>query len=224
MSSPTALDHTLLLQWAFGALVVGLYARDRFENPLPARYTTTFARYWVARVGYVGAMLALYLVLGGAVTDLDLKPLWRLLDLDAIAKDDQSLPGPLLSALVLTALLPHFPYLSKIDESVKLWFQRVGNIPFEVRELSGQMRNADFRLEPPVLARLRPQLQELGIDERDLGAPAQSFRLRWAQASVLHAMVQTWSDSRTYLRYVAERQAARNESPFSSSPSAGRIA
>ncbi len=207
MNSSPALDHNLLLQWAFGALVVGLYARDRFESPLPARYTTTFARYWVARLGYMGSMLALYLVLGGAVTDLDLKPLWQLLDLDSIAKDDKSLPGPLLSALVLTALLPHFPYLSKIDEAVKLWFQRVGNIPYEVRELSGQMRNAGFRIEPAALARLRPLLQELGIDEQGLAAPANSFRLRWAQASALHAMVQAWSDSRTYLRYVSERKA-----------------
>ncbi|MED5621358.1 hypothetical protein [Ideonella sp. BN130291] len=207
MNPTQAIDHTLLLQWLFGAVVVGLYARDRFDSPLAARCTTTFTRYWVARLGYIGSMLAIFLVLGGAVTDLDLKPLWQLLDLDAVAKDSAALPGPLLSALVLTSLLPHFPYLSKIDDSVKLWFQRVGNIPFEVRELSGQMRNAEFRPSPDTLARLRARLEELGIDERLLEAPRGSFRLRWGQAAVLFASVQAWSGSRGYLRYVDSQHA-----------------
>jgi hypothetical protein len=207
MNPDAAIDHTLLLQWLFGAVVVGLYARDRFDSPLAARCTTTFTRYWVARLGYIGSMLAIFLVLGGAVTDLDLKPLWQLLDLDAVAKDSAGLPGPLLSALVLTSLLPHFPYLSKIDDSVKRWFQRVGNIPFEVRELSGQMRGAEFRPSANALDQLRPRLEEMGVDERLLQAPRGSFRLRWAQAAVLLASVQGWSRSRGYLRYVDSQQA-----------------
>ncbi|NPT58193.1 hypothetical protein [Paraburkholderia elongata] len=42
-----------MLQWLIGSAVTVLYASDRFENPELTRTTTTFARYWVAKSGYV---------------------------------------------------------------------------------------------------------------------------------------------------------------------------
>ena len=115
MNTTPGLDHTLLLQWLFGAFVVGLYARDRFDSPHSTRCTTTFTRYWIARVGYIGSMLLLFLVLGGAVTDLDLKPLWQLMNLPSVDKDAQSLPGPLLLGYLAG------PGVERWLEHLRLW-------------------------------------------------------------------------------------------------------
>lgn len=201
------LDHGLLLQWAFGAVVVCLYARDRFDSPQPTRATTTFTRYWVARLGYVASMLALFLVLGGALGDFDLAVLWNFLQVPENVKNAERLPGPLVAALLLTSLLPSFPFLTRIDETVKKWFQRVGNIPFEARLLSGQLLNADFRPSTEALTRIEPQLTELGVDPAWLADGPSTLRHRWARAAVLWTLVQDWTKARGYSRYVTQRQA-----------------
>ena len=136
MNASTKIDHALIVQWIFGMVVVVMYARDRFESPAPLRCTTTFLHYWAARIGYMLTLFAIFLILGGAVTAVDPKWILTVLNVGDFVKDAGALPGPLLSALLLTSLLPHFPYLSKIDDIVKRWFQRVGNIPSEVRRLS----------------------------------------------------------------------------------------
>ncbi|MDT3677354.1 MAG: hypothetical protein ROZ64_00775 [Burkholderiaceae bacterium] len=201
------MNRTLLLQWVLGAVVVWLYALDRFDTPGPTRPTTTFLRYWMARVGYVFSMLALFLVLGGAFTDIDLQAVWEFLRVDAVSDQVEQMPGPLFAALVLTSLLPHFPYLNKLDDAVKRWFQRIGNIPFEARELSGRIAATPLVLYPESIERLRPTLAELQVDERWLLAPESSLLHRWARTAVLYASIKPWAQAAGYARYVEEQKA-----------------
>lgn len=200
------MSRTLLLQWILGGVVVWLYALDRFDKPTPTRPTTTFLRYWMARVGYVFSMLALFLVLGGAFTDIDLDAVWTFLRVDSVSDEVEQMPGPLFAALVLTSLLPHFPYLNKLDEAVKRWFQRIGNIPFEARELSGRIAATELVLYPDSLERLRPTLAELQVDERWLLAPKSSLTYRWARTAVLYASIRSWPQTAGYSRYVEEQK------------------
>ncbi len=200
------MSRTLLLQWILGGVVVWLYALDRFDQPTPTRPTTTFVRYWMARVGYVFSMLALFLVLGGAFTDIDLDAVWTFLRVDSVSDEVEQMPGPLFAALVLTSLLPHFPYLNKLDEAVKHWFQRIGNIPFEARELSGRIAATKLVLYPDSLEPLRPTLAELQVDERWLLAPESSLTYRWARTAVLYASIRSWPQTSGYSRYVEEQK------------------
>src|SRR4051794_30097128 len=118
MNTPVpAADGSLMLQWIIGAIVVLFYARDRFRQPSPVRATTTFLRYWAASVGYAVAMLMLFVFVGGGFTAVDLRALAPLFG--QIPDDMASLPGPLLSALALTSLLPHFPLLATFDQRIK---------------------------------------------------------------------------------------------------------
>lgn len=202
------MNRTLVLQWILGGVVVWLYALDRFDKPGPTRPTTTFLRYWMARIGYVFSMLALFLVLGGAFTDLDLDAAWKFLRVDGVSDDEvEQMPGPLFAALVLTSLLPHFPYLNKIDDAVKRWFQRIGNIPFEARELSGRIVATPLVLYPDSIERLRPTLAELQVDERWLLAPPSSLLHRWARTAALYASIRPWAQTAGYARYVDEQKA-----------------
>jgi hypothetical protein len=205
------LDHGILLQWAFGALVVSLYARDRFDSPQSTRATTTFTRYWVARLGYIASMLALFLVLGGALGDVDLAALWNFLQVPAAVKNAERMPGPLVAALLLTSMLPSFPFLTRIDETVKKWFQRVGNIPFEARLLSGQLQNANFQPSTDMLVRIEPQLADLGVDPAWLADSPSTVRYRWSRAAVLWMLVQDWTKARGYSRYVTQRKTQYDE-------------
>jgi len=199
--------HGILLQWAFGAVVVVLYARDRFDSPQSNRATTTLTRYWIARLGYIAAMLALFLVLGGALGDLNLRLLWDFLQVPMSIKNAERMPGPLVAALLLTSMLPSFPFLTRIDEMVKKWFQRVGNIPFEARLLSGQLQTAKFQLSAEMQERIAPQLADLGVDAAWLADGPSTVRHRWTRAAVLWTLVQDWTKTRGYSRFVTQRQA-----------------
>jgi hypothetical protein len=206
MASHTS-NMGLFIQWFFGSVVVVLYALDRFETPIPARGTTTFIRYWIVRTGYLVSMFLLYLFLAGAVTDV--APIVALLtgtSQQAISKDLKDLPGPLFAALSLTSLLPHIPYLKRIDELVKCWFQRLGNIPLEVRVLSGQLKHTRVVLSREMLGGLRDTLDELGVKEKWISGRENTFKHRWARIAALYASIKQWDGAPTYMRYMAEHK------------------
>jgi hypothetical protein len=200
----------LIVQWIFGAAVVLVYAADRFKTPRPTRWTTTFWRYWSAWCGYLVAMTGIFMLLGGAFTVIDASTLVTLLDIEA-APIDAKLPGPVMSALLLTSLLPHVRVLRNIDSSVKEWFERVGNIPYEVRELSARLREAAYDPSPPVLGNLVPQLGRFGVDPKWLKEPSSTIKQPWAQVVTLFAQAQAWEGARGYARYFDENKAALNE-------------
>jgi hypothetical protein len=199
----------LLLQWIIGGLVVVVYGADRFKYPQPMRATTTFWRYWSAWGGYIIAMVGLFLLLGGAITGLDPGALMTFLGAGAPPLDAKTgtLPAPLLAALVLTSLLPHFPVLGKIDDAVKEWFQRVGNMPFEVRELSAHLQAASYEPPAEALDQLLPIFRSFGVDPAWLTAPADSIKRRWARSVALYAEIQQWEVARSYARYMEENSA-----------------
>lgn len=209
MNSPSGLgpDPAILLQWALGAVIVVLYARDRFDKPQSARSMTTQPRYWVARVGYIFSMLLQFLVLGGAVGDADVRSVLGLVGAQANLKEADRLPGPLLAALVLTAMLPHIETLAKIDEAIKKWFQRIGNIPFEVIFLSGHLQSAEFRPGDVAIARADLFLRSMGVDAAWLDDTADTSRRKWARAAMLWKQVQDWKGARSYSAYLIEHHA-----------------
>lgn len=204
-----ATDSSLVFQWMFGGVVVVIYAMDRFKSPSPMRATTTFWRYWSAWFGYLVAMLALFVFLGGGFTAISPTLLEPFLgSIESASKEAANLPAPLLSALILTSLLPHFPVLGKIDTAVKEWFQRVGNMPFEVRELSARLAEARYAPDPQSLQLLQPYLEELHVDATWLFAPASTTKHRWASCAALFAQVRRWERTRGYSRFVHEHKAA----------------
>ncbi|MCE9659424.1 MAG: hypothetical protein K8R60_12755 [Burkholderiales bacterium] len=205
-------DSALMVQWFFGGLVVVFYAVHRFneprQDPRPARATTTFWRYWSACGGYVIAMLGLFIVLGGGLASIDPRMLLSLVEGGTVPAEARSLPGPLLSAMILTSLLPHFPGLGKIDASVKRWFQDVGNIPWEVRELSRFLKDSGYAPQPEALTQIHSVLRSFGVDEAWLREPTDTLKHRWARSVALYGQVQRWEASRGFARYVDQHRTA----------------
>jgi len=202
----STLSPGVIVQWGFGSVVVLLYAIDRFETPIPARGTTTFTRYWVARTGYVASMFLLYLLLAGAFTDAGfiVKTITNGTPEEVLGVSLKEIPGPLFAALLLTSLLPHVPYLKRIDELVKLWFQRIGNIPLEVRALSRQLQYTRVMIPPTLMEKLRDTLDELGVREAWLSTRENTFKHKWARVAALYASVVQWNSNPAVMQYMAE--------------------
>ncbi|MGA0612067.1 hypothetical protein [Caldimonas sp. KR1-144] len=208
MPNPSAADQVLMLQWLVGAAAVTAYAWGRFQKPSQPRPTTTFWRYWSAACGYVVAMLALYVMLGGALISLDLKSIAPLVEplVGALPAEVGALPGPLLAALMLTSLLPDVPLLSVVDERIKRWFWRVGNIPIEARVLGAQLRNASFDLPAGSREAVQSRLAAHGAALEWLDAPAASVRARWARCLALLALIERWESVHDYARFADQHR------------------
>jgi len=200
-------DNTLAVQWLFGAVVVLMYAWDRFRKPLPTRPTTTFWRYWSAGLGYAGAMTALFVLLGGGIISFDVRDLAPLIG--EIPSNGQTLPGPLLSALLLTSLMPHVPVLARMDEAIKQWFWSVGNIPTEVRLLGTNLAAAryGYRIHDQTSPGFVAALSRNGVDPLWLAEPEGSLKLRWSQCVALFVHLQQWEGERGYAQYLEQSKA-----------------
>ena len=210
MSETELTGISLTVQWLFGGVVVILYAKDRFNDPLRIRATTTFERYWLAWSGYIFAMLGLFVLLGGGLTEVNVTALLKAFgagDIDTHVVP----PGPLLSALLLTSLLPHIPVLQKIDSTVKSWFQRVGNVPHEVRELSARLRKSTYEQHGEELESVLRDMRSKQFNVAWLSGPVESFKHRWAVIALLCTQIENWTSSRTYAHYVNDNQAALGE-------------
>lgn len=212
MMNADAPNASLMVQWILGGVIVILYARDRFDDPSRMRAMTTFGRYWLAWCGYIVAMLALFVLLGGGITEIDASMLFRTLQaLGGEMPKDHVPPGPLLAALALTSLLPHVPLLKGIDAAVKDWFQRVGNIPFEVRDLAARLRRANYTPPEEWLQSSLQELQRFKVDSSWLSEPRTTFKYRWTLVTLLYIQVQHWQDSRVFGRYVHEHKSVLND-------------
>ena len=186
-----------LWQWAMGLLVVVIYGAQRFDSPEHLRATTTFFRYFFAKLFYVASVVFLFVLIAGALTDP--ASVYLLLSggtlPDGVAKDVHKLPGPLLSALFLTALLPSLPVLKTVDAWLKFQFQRFGNIPFEIRHLSRRLGASSFKAPPLLQHALEEQVGAWSDAELASTLRPNDVRTRMPRIASLVLTVRQWADA-----------------------------
>jgi len=122
-----------LVEWIFCGFLVFIYARNRFSTPKHYVASTTIYLYRLASTLYCAAVVITYIVLAGVLQSSPdiLNGLgWGS---EGLADELADISGPILAALLLTTLLPHFPVLKQLDEWLLNTFRDIGNIPLEVR-------------------------------------------------------------------------------------------
>lgn len=208
------MDGTLW-QWILGLAVVIVYGAQRFDSPVHLRATTTFARYMAAKLFYVASVVFLFVLLAGVLTD----PQSVILLLGGgtvpgdVTKETSSMPGPLLSALFLTALLPSLPVLKNIDLWMKMQFQQLGNIPFEIRQLSGRLNQSAFKVPASQQHELEEELAAWSNGDADIAATLSpnDIRARMTRLASMVLTVRKWKDEPRYGQYVEEHKNTEQE-------------
>jgi len=150
-------------------------------------------------------MLALFLVLGGALRDVDLQMLWTSCRCLAPSRIRIACPDPGCRAAAYGDAA-ELPFLTRIDEREEV-VSKGRQYSIRARLLSGQLQSADFRPSAEMLARIEPQLADLGVDPAWLADSPSTVRYRWSRAAVLWTLVQEWTKARGYSRYVTQRKA-----------------
>ena len=112
-------------------LLVGFYAWSRFNTPHTVRSQTSRLQYLGSGIAYVLSCLGLLMGLSWALRQ---QP--TILNVihsgasTALPDNLRGLDAALVSALVLTTLLPSFPVIRDVDKRMLTFFHRMGAIPF----------------------------------------------------------------------------------------------
>lgn len=122
--------------WVTGscALVVALYAMQRYDTPETNRLSTTRRLFLASGAGYVAASLLVYALLTGVVLKPGMLQLFGFQEVTKLLA--QYTAPPVLAAVVLTTLLPQAPVLKRVDAVLLEWFQKLGRIPSGVSHLA----------------------------------------------------------------------------------------
>ena len=208
------MDKASLLEWAIGALFVGVNAYRRYNTPASNRASTTFQNYTIYFIFYLLSILTLY-VFVGAVLDSSPETIGWVYGLfmgqlnTKVPDQIASLSSPMVSALFLTTLLPSLPWLSRYDQTLLNTFWDRGHIPNHVYKMAASMRRAPFNFSPWQMKQLRKRCEDLGIaiDRLQL-QQGDELEFCWARVNVLMDSVTEWKqdDSGRVRRFMNDQR------------------
>jgi hypothetical protein len=119
-----------VLAYTVCAILITIYAWDRFNTPSSNRSSTLRALFWFNCLGYVTSALLLFVVLSVLFQE---QPWLKLFGLSA---KDMPLPAPLIATMAMTTMLPSLPMLKKVDSFLLNKFLSWGAIPAEAKRLA----------------------------------------------------------------------------------------
>jgi len=170
-------------QWnyLFGGLIILFFAYRRFNTPRTSRSSTTAFRYHTAAASYSLLTLGVWFLLTRFASDRVITGL--------------EVQGPVVSALLITGLLPYTPGLDALDRWVRDKLHAVAAIPTEVRRLAGLLQHSQLGMPDDLRRQTRERLLQLGFEEADAvfeadGSPEAS----WTALTALMVHLRSWLD------------------------------
>lgn len=196
-----------------GALLIFIYALERFNTPPTNRSSTTWFRYHVAALVYVGlfevtfALITRYPALLGYLQGLAPSYDDALLGLAGAGDGVES--STVGVALVLSVLVPKVPGLARVDRWLRGTLQRAAAIPHEARRFAKSIRDADFAPDEALSDRVDAWYANRGLAEilsagNDQVAAGQIHKL-----TAMMLRMEEWMKDRRFAGFLQERQEQR---------------
>jgi hypothetical protein len=189
---------------ALAVALIGLFAWFRFATPPGVRADTTWIKFLLGRLAYLGLNLALFLVLIATPSILRTVLRWTGFTgewLNRLPEAWGSSSTWLLSALALTVFLSEIPVLTRLDRALRDYFHRVAAIPRERRCWMGLLERSRVKDDEAVRARIAQRFErsESGLRADHVCFEADgSPRALWTRISVLFDRLEELATSRRY--------------------------
>lgn len=201
--------ETSAVYWV-GVLLIFVYALERFNTPPTNRPSTTWMRYHLAALVYVGlfqitfALIVRYPQLIEYVRALGPEMSDMLPDMADDGENPTSFTVGV--AMLLSVLVPKVPGLSRMDHAVRAALQRAAAIPHEARRFAKCIQRADFTPNEPLKRAIEAHYAKLGLDETlpalDDPQPA-AEQLHRLTAMML--TLETWETDRRFAGFIQQR-------------------
>lgn len=149
------------------SLLVCFYAWSRFNTPSTVRSQTSRFQYYGSGVTYVASCEGILLLMTWALTENPGILEWLHMGSEGQGAEAVSgLDAPVVAALMLTTLLPTFPFLRDLDAKMLFFFHRMGAIPFNALRWAQRLGSVDFTVTDARMERAKqyvmsqPDLQD----------------------------------------------------------------
>lgn len=146
-----------------GAVVILIYALERFNTPPTNRPSTTWLRYYSAAFVYVGLFELTFVILchyPNLVTLLQALPGFEGLTTSAEGVSDSQFG----TAILLSVLVPKVPGLQRIDLDIRHQLQRAAAIPTEARRFAREIQRSSYQPDATLATAVAAALRERGLD------------------------------------------------------------
>lgn len=185
------------IEWIVGALFVAIYAYGRYNTPPQNRSTTTCGLFILVFVLYVHTLWAVYWIFGILIESSpeSLTTLMAMLGTTGFQFPDQlkNLTGPVVAALILSAFLPSFPWIKRVDEAILRAFWDLGKIPGNSIILANKMRRAPYVVPQRVKQDVEAKCRSLNISESFISFEGRNTpEFEWSRITALVVQLETW--------------------------------
>lgn len=201
----------LSLEFLLGAVIVGVYAWERFNTPPTNRASTTAGRYHTSALAYLGvSLLSYWLFTRYPQLLVYVKPAEGApIDLPS---DQTQTSSAVVVAMLLSALLPKIPVLAHLDCKLRAFLQDLAEIPMEAIRLSKLIRRARFNPYEQAREAIRSGLLSRGFDVEDIvfdtgdDRRAHSPHALWVRVTALKLGIESWEDQRGFAGFIQRRR------------------
>lgn len=212
----------LTAEWIAGAVFIALYAykrynTSRFTGIAQNRGSTTFLRFSGFFLCYLLTLLTIYWLFGSLLQTSPeifarLSPLFggagTLVSPGPSGGDLAHLTGPIVSALMLTMLLPTLPLLKSFDDWLVQKFWGLGQIPHYVLRQSKKLRRAPLTIRPGRRNEIIAEADKFRIPhERLVFEKTAGIEHHWMRLCHLMVELRAWNErSGKYARFLQDNQ------------------
>ncbi|NPU93211.1 MAG: hypothetical protein HPY82_14980 [Gammaproteobacteria bacterium] len=187
-----------------GALLIFIYATERFNTPRTIRASTTAGRYYSAATIYLLIYLLTFYVfskyphlLKVLINDADVQKQMSAMD---------SSNTPIFVAMIFSLLVPKVPLISELDNRLRIFLHRLASIPYEAIRMSKEVQGMRFEVPDTVTEELRREMEErnfpVQVDSVDNADP---IVRNWMKIAALIIQLRHWEQANPFAPFMQER-------------------
>lgn len=196
----TQFDPGLIL----GALLIVIYATERFNTPRTNRASTTAGRYYSAAAIYLLIYLLTFYVfskypqmLKVLIDDSEVQQ--RL----ALANGSNT---PVLVAMIFSLLVPKIPLVSELDLRLRMFLHRLASIPYEAIRMSKEVQGMHYEIPASLTPELLHEMEERNFPvQADSPESADPIVRNWMNIAALILQLRHWERMHPFAAFMQER-------------------
>lgn len=201
--------ENMYLEIMIGAVLIVIYANERFNSPPNVRASTTAIRYYIASAVY----LLIYLISFILLTKYPYLLVKLNLITPTVADTNKTQSAtPIIIAMVLSLLVPKIPLISNLDEKLKKFLHRLADIPFEAIRLSQELQAGQYQIPGGVdpehehVKKLYKELEAQGFQQPvQIAKSKMPVMVTWLNTVSLMILLRGWESSNQFAAFVQER-------------------
>lgn len=187
-----------------GAILIVIYAWERFNTPSTNRSSTTASRYYTTAIIYILIYLATFYIFTLYPELLKHIPIGS--ELIGNSLIDPSNSTLVFVAMLLSLLVPKVPLISLIDTKLLEFLHHLADIPYKAIRLSKELQQANYQIPASMRTAIIDELVEHEFNPNEIDfSMGESHIQKWLNITALKLELNNWEKEKRFAAYVLDR-------------------